>query len=314
MRAISTRSKVYAAILALLLIIFGIMKLARALNPNIEDSNIAQGDSFSFLFMSDTKIDPTRLDYSSYGELLSKAVDVGDPTLVVFGGDSIFFGGDPLEWREFFKAAGSAFDDRITASVSGDYDSHTLFPGQFDQPKDLEGGLIGYSYSFSLNSVFFVMFDSNTPETASEEKLEWLNKTLQSEAAAQSKWQIVVMHHPMWSVTDDSHDAKRAEFMQEHFLPLMSNAGVDLILCGHQQYYSRTTPLSPGDATNTDGGIVQIMAASGEAGSSKVGNVGYIARSGVAPNFVLLTAFENEIFITAHDYNGEVFDEYLLSK
>jgi len=368
MGAISTRSKIYAAILALLLLVFGIMKLIEVFNSDNEDPAAAQGGSLTFLFMSDTRAEPTDVDYSNYGKMLTKAIELGDPELVVFGGDSIYFGGDPLEWREFLKAAGNEFNERITASTVGDYDTHSLFPGQFDQPKDFEGGALGYSYSFAMDNLFFLMLDScvitnNMTEIGptappSGEVLEWLHETLYSEAAAGAEWQIVVMHHPMWSVTEDPIDAQRAEYMQEYFLPLMVDSGIDIILCGHQQYYSRTEYSADdiadiiagsnaynvvgreaaGDAddgvedssdnssgsnenaavmtggTPEDSGIIQIMAASGNKGSSKLGNYYNVRKSGDAPNFVLLTADEKEIAITAHTPNGDVFDRFILTK
>ena len=360
MGAISTRSKIYAAILALLLLVFGVMKLIEVFNSDNEDTPAAQGGSLTFLFMSDTRAEPTVLDYSDYGKMLAKAIELGDPELVVFGGDNIYFGGDPIEWREFLNAAGNEFNERITASTVGDYDTHSLFPGQFDQPKDFEGGALGYSYTFEMDDLFFIMLDSSMlTENMTEigptappnwETLEWLREALHSEAAVGARWQIIVMHHPMWSVTEDPIDAQRAEYMQEYFLPLMADGGIDVILCGHQQYYSRTeysaadiADIIAGSSTGrevaggTDGGadsssglnenaavmnsgtpedrgIIQIMAASGNKGSSKLGNYYNVRKSGDAPNFVLLTADEKEIAITAHSSNGDVFDRFVLTK
>ena len=267
--------------------------------------------SATFLFFSDTQPDPETGDYTGFGELLAQALaSQKRPDMVVFGGDTVNDGGDEEEWLDFCESAGAQLDGLITAAVAGNHDSYPLLAEQFDYPLDapLEHGG-GYFYTISVAPVFFVMLDSNVMGMADEANIEWLRGELQSEAAIQSDWIVVVMHHPMWPVSDIPKDLERAETMREHFLPLFEEYGVALILCGHQHVYSRTLPMS-GAASDSNGrGIVQIMAASGDKATYVIGESGYIAAVAPAPNYLRIAADSSSLEVTAYDSDGNVVDQ-----
>jgi len=104
-------------------------------------------------------------------------------------------------------------------------------------------------------------------------------------------------------VTDNPRDLMRAETMREHFLPLMEEYGVNLILCGHQHVYSRTMLMSGDDAAVGRRGIVQVMAASGDKLSYTVGERDFLASHHEAPNYLLIRADEGSLTIVAYN-NG----------
>ena len=275
-----------------------------------------QQRTLTFLFFSDTQPNPELMDYSSVGELLAQAVSREElPELVVFGGDTVDDGGCEEQWGKFRQAIGSSLDGILTAAVAGNHDSYALLAEQFDYPQTAPSSPgEGFFYTFSMGPVFFVMLDSNIMGAANERDIMWLENELQSESARQADWLVAVMHHPVWTVSDTPRDMRRSETLREHFLPILEENGVALILCGHQHIYTRTKPMR-GDAVAHDGrGIVQIMAASGDKASYTMGERDFIAADHAAPNYLLISADSASISITAYDGEHRMIDQFAIQR
>jgi len=275
-----------------------------------------QQQALSFLFFGDTQPNPSEIDYTSVGKLISEAAAIADkPGLIILGGDTVDDGGDEAQWREFRYAAGAALEGSIVAAVPGNHDNYHLLALQFDYPDaapEMPGE--GFFYTFQVESVFFIMLDSNIMGAANQRDINWLENELKSETAQQADWRVAVMHHPMWTITDTPRDTQRALTMSENFLPLLETHGVSLILCGHQHVYARTVPMSGGAIAPDGEGIVQIMAASGDKASYSAGERDFIAASAEAPNYLLLTADSESIIITAFDGEHNVIDQFTILK
>ena len=274
-----------------------------------------QPDTLTFLFFSDTQADPETGDYYSLGEMLSRAVTQDQHTaLVIFGGDTVNDGKDAAEWRDFWQAAKVPLTGLITAAVPGNHDSHALLAEQFCYPlKAPAKQEEGFFYSLDHGPVHFIMLDSNIMGAANSADAKWLQNDLQSEEARQAVWRIAVMHHPLWPLTENPKDTRRAETMREYFLPLLEAGGVDLILCGHQHIYGRSLPMR-GESPAESGGIIQIMAASGAKVSYVTGGNDHVAVSSPAPNYLLLQADEQKLTVTACNEHHEAFDTCTLTR
>lgn len=270
--------------------------------------------SFAALFLSDTQADPAVGDYSALRELLARAVDEEyPPALVIFGGDTVNDGGDEVEWREFWQAAAQPLNGLVTAAVAGNHDNQALLAEQFVYPSQAPASQNeGFFYSFDMGPLHFIMLDSNIMGAAKQKDVEWLRDDLKSAVARRACWRIAIMHHPMWPPADNPKDAMRAETMREYFLPLLETYDVDLILTGHQHMYARSLPIR--GETAADGGLIQIMAASGAKESYTAANRDYIAVSAAAPNYLLLTADDKTLTVTAYDENHEAIDVCTLTR
>jgi 3',5'-cyclic AMP phosphodiesterase CpdA len=272
----------------------------------------------TFLFFSDTQAEPEIGDYSSLGELLSRAVlrkAETAPKLIIFGGDTVNDGADAAEWQRFWQTAAAPLVNLTTLAAAGNHDSQALLAEQFDYPQQAPSGQgEGFFYSFDAEQVHFVMLDSNIMGAANPADIEWLRADLQSEAARQAVWRIAVMHHPIWPVVENPKDAARAVTIRERFLPLLQTGGVDLILCGHQLVFARSMPMQGESASDDGSGIIQIMAASGAKESYIAANRDYLAALAPAPNYLLLQADSAALTVTAYDERGEAFDICVLAR
>ena len=73
------------------------------------------------------------------------------------------------------------------------------------------------------------------------DEVNWLKEVLRSEAFIRSPFKIVIMHVP--PVNSSWHGPLE---VKKHFLPLLNEAGIDLMLCGHLHTY-QYVPAGKGD-------------------------------------------------------------------
>ena len=117
----------------------------------------------------------------------------------------------------------------------------------FNLPKGAEaGGLASGTeayYSFDHGNIHFVVLDSQTSDRSPTGAMAtWLQNDL---AQNTLEWTIAYWHHPPYSKgSHDSDMEARLVDMRQNFLPILENAGVDLVLGGHSHAYERSFLLS----------------------------------------------------------------------
>ncbi len=142
---------------------------------------------------------------------------------------------------------------RTTAlwSTLGNHDGHTAdsktesgpYYDIFTLPRNGEaGGLASGTeayYSFDYGNIHFICLDSyETDRSTGGAMVTWLQYDL---AATLQDWIIAFWHHPPY--TRGSHNSDRETElieMRENVLPILEDAGVDLVLSGHSHSYERS--------------------------------------------------------------------------
>lgn len=94
-------------------------------------------------------------------------------------------------------------------------------------------------YSWDYGNIHFICLDSfGSSRSATGPMANWLNADL---AANTRQWTIALWHHPPY--TKGSHNSdNEIELieMRQNFLPILEDAGVDLVLGGHSHSYERS--------------------------------------------------------------------------
>lgn len=270
------------------------------------DSRNAGGSKqgFSFIYMSDTQADPEKGDYSAWGKLLQAAAkDERQPVFVMIGGDLVNDGNDQQEWDSFFAAGGKVLKSLKLYPAMGNHDNTPLYKDIFDLPVNGPTGKEEAFYSFDYGDAHFTVLDSNSMGAADPKDIDWLKNDL---FGTDKTYKIVMFHHPAYPAVDIPKDTNRAETIRNNFIPIMEEAGVDLVLSGHQHVYMRTYPLR--DGKRNDEGIVYLMGSSG-AKQYTPGDFDYIA-CGISdtPVYSIITVNDKGIYIETRDAAGTILD------
>jgi predicted MPP superfamily phosphohydrolase len=270
--------------------------------PAINNNNFIK--EFSFIYMGDSQADPDTGDYTAWGRLLQQAAnDESQPAFIMIGGDLVNDGNNQDEWDAFFTSGGEALERLKLYPAMGNHDNTDLYKAIFDLPDNGPEGKEEAFYSFDYGDAHFTVMDSNVMGAANQEDIEWLKKDL---SQTDKTYKIVMFHHPAYIAVDIPKDAMRAEVIQDAFVPIMEEAGVDLVMSGHQHVYMRTYPLRNGKPNSE--GIVYLIGTSGGKQYTPC-RYDYMSCSiGGQPVYSIITVNETGILIETRDAAGNVLD------
>ncbi|WP_437881366.1 metallophosphoesterase [Pseudomonas sp. LRF_L74] len=203
---------------------------------------------FTFIYLGDVQNDILSIASRTVRQALRS---VAHPALVVHAGDLVAQGeklAHDDEWGEWNQAGGYAYASipQLTASGNHEYldtllpdgrESRRLgphFPAQFALPRNGAAEVADTSYFVDYQGVRFSVLDGTSALDLGtlNAQTEWLEHTLSS---SQARWNIVVMHQPIYSCARPTD----AETLKAAWQPLFERYRVDLVLQGHDHCYSR---------------------------------------------------------------------------
>lgn len=234
-------------------------------------------EEFSFLYIGDIQYQIRDRDYEIWGDYFEEAYKKNDDvSFALFAGDMVEKNADPDDWAAFFTNAEPVLSKIPIMSTIGNHETSItpeLYLKMMAVPEN--GAITEEVYSFdygdchlvSLNSCLFL--NERKGEDGYAEDVAAVNQWLEEDLAANDKkWTIVYMHHPMYPVVEDMTLYSE---LRENWEDILVNHDVDLVFCGHQHIYMRTSEIN---------GITHVMANSGEKHT-------YYLEEGVAlPEFV----------------------------
>ncbi|MGE8425325.1 MAG: metallophosphoesterase, partial [Sphingobacterium siyangense] len=198
--------------------------------------------AFSFIYLGDAQNDLR----SRWARAIRRAFQQeANARFIVHAGDLINRSNADEEWAEWHEAAGFIHQMIPAVPTPGNHEYRRDSLGklvldphwkvQFNLPRNGPEGMQDAVYyldyqdlrMISLNSQL-IMLDS----TAAAIQEKWLEKVLSS---SQKKWNIVVMHHPVYSTAKNRDNT----ILRERFKPIFEKYGVDLVLQGHDHTYAR---------------------------------------------------------------------------
>ncbi|MDR3262233.1 MAG: metallophosphoesterase family protein [Tannerella sp.] len=182
---------------------------------------------------------------------LSRNVGYGRTDLVVFNGDMVSYMEDEQQFfAGFMDESVNLFAGEVPVFYArGNHETRGKFNVDFSAYFPTRTGKL--YYSFRLGPVHFIVLDSGEDKPDSDieysglaqfdayraEQQEWLKNELQSEAFRSAKYRIVVIHIPPsetgWHGTIQ---------VREKFLPILNNAGITAMFCGHEHRYKYMEP------------------------------------------------------------------------
>lgn len=167
-------------------------------------------------------------DQLAVADLIARDDAEDDFDAMTILGDMIYSEGDPALIDAYILIPYADTLDGATSLIPI-LGNHDIGLGMQDQIMD-ELGAPGRWYSRTLGTVLFIVLDSNQSSNATQ--LAWLEAELE---AADARWIVVGMHHPMYSA--GTHGSSIG--VRNNFKELFETYGVDLVLAGHDHDYQR---------------------------------------------------------------------------
>lgn len=168
--------------------------------------------------------------------------------LIVLGDNAYDKGTDVEYQRGFFDVYRSVLRSKVAWSTQGnhDYSANAHYDVLTLPTKGESGGVASgteHYYSFDQNNVHFISLNSERrDEELRASMIRWLREDL---AANTRDWTVAFWHHPPYSKghhdSDDTDDSGgRMEWMRVNVLPILEEAGVDVVFAGHSHSYERS--------------------------------------------------------------------------
>ena len=164
-------------------------------------------------------------------------------------GDNAYRSGTNKQFQAgFFEPYKTILRNTPVWPVYGNHDARRrVFFDLFSFPTKAEsGGLESgteHYYSFDYANIHFVMLDTQENDLdADSQMLSWLKKDL---AQTRQQWLITFFHHPPFTKGSHDSDSKRDSrgrlvAVRKNIIPVLEQAGVDLVLSGHSHMYERS--------------------------------------------------------------------------
>ena len=213
---------------------------------------------FNFLFAGDPQIGASgnsNNDEIGWTETLTKAVTQFPGTsFLLSAGDQINDknANEETQYASFLapnvlKSIPLATNVGNHDSGSNKYSEHFAMPNVSTRGVSSGPGSVSGDYWFMYNGVLIMSINSNNTSTADHKA--FLKETLESQGK-NARWKVVTFHHSIYSVANHATDGDIITRRNE-LSPVLSELDIDVVLMGHDHYYTRTymmngtTPVVP---------------------------------------------------------------------
>lgn len=224
------------------------------------------------------------------------------PDLVIWSGDTVLLGQLQPEWDAFFAAGEPLFTRVPIVAAHGNHEVNAInHYAQFMLPGDEEN----YAVRYGPIRLVTVNDSPLAPADLDGRIRSFLVRAL---AEPPAPWTLVDHHRPMYSSSFHGSDLA----LRASWAPLFEDAGVDLVINGHEHSYERTVPMR-GDAPAETGPVYVV---SGGAGAPlyEVGSDVWTATSASTYNALTIRARPGLLQVEAFDPDGAVIDRFALTK
>lgn len=182
-----------------------------------------------------------------------------DAAFAISGGDQ-FQSPDSITQMKAYLAPEALRSLPVANTIGNHDDGSTLYGDIFNNPNEVDelfADEAGTGYYYTYGDVLFITVNSNNNFLLDTAKV--LRTAVK--AYPDAKWRVVTMHHNPYSAALGSDEYSEERLL---FSSLYDCYDIDLVLSGHDHFYSRTEPVYAGKAAEGEGTVyVQSSSASG---------------------------------------------------
>ena len=183
---------------------------------------------------------------SSGPEATARLLDGIDGT-VFTAGDNAYFQGTVQQFRDCYDPSWGRHKSR-TRPAPGNHDYESPGAGPYFAYFGAAAGPAGLGYySFQAGDWHVLSLNSNVPMGPGSAQLSWLKDDLTARRAA---CMAAIFHHPLFTVGPNGSTPETRELWR-----VLYEAGVDVVINGHDHLYQRFSPQNPDGQIDEQRGI-----------------------------------------------------------
>ena len=208
------------------------------------ETAVSAETGFKFLIVGDSQ-GYTQSDFALWAGVYGAAVgNCPDSAFTVHLGDFIENEDNALAWRYCLTLPGELRSATLVP-VAGNKEDDTFLKYFLLGTREGVTGLNGY-YSFDYMNVHFTVLNTGDgSKDLSKAQIKWLRRDLESEAAKNAAWRVVLIHKAPYSDRNHADDSEIVE-IRAQLLPEFETYNVDVVIEAHDHYYFRSEPVKNG--------------------------------------------------------------------
>lgn len=184
------------------------------------------------------------------------------PGVVAPLGDVVYQSGTESQFRDCYHPTWGRHRDRSRPTI-GNHEWRTEKGAPYFAYFGERAGPAGKGwYSYELDGWHVIVLNSMLPVVEGSEQMQWLRDDLRTHP---TRCALAYFHHPAFSSGDHGGSSKMHEAWR-----VMQDAGVDVILSGHDHHYERFAPQTADARRDDRRGIRQFVVGTGGAPSYRV--------------------------------------------
>lgn len=204
-----------------------------------------RANSFTFAHVSDSQA-----GVDEFGRVMKTVSESSD--FVIHTGDVVQYAQYEQEWTDMLDGNYEYVMGMPMMAIAGNHET-SYNNATYETVKHFNNNIptqsslaLGYYYSFVYGDVKFIMLNTNDLDNnrLKADQYDWLISELEGNT---SKWTVVSMHNPMYSVGKYGSDETRnaiALALRDQLGAVFAEYGVDLVLQAHDHAISRTFPIN----------------------------------------------------------------------
>jgi len=276
-----------------------------------------QPEPFTFLQITDTQGANSK-DYSVWRHTLDIALNAfPDARFLLLTGDMVDNGQEIEQWDLFTDAVKSEFMSLPIEPVVGNHEAindngtnpdNKNFIDRFNLPIIMgTGAPSGTVYSFDYGYAHIAVLNTECSSNNLNKEADWMKADMDN---SDKPWKIVALHRGPYGATYDSAVVRNA------LTPAFDEAGIDLVLQGHDHNYIRTYPMKNKIKAPVGKGTVYITPNSGGVKFYPVKPRFWQAvdLQSYTQMFLAVTVDKNTLKVQAYDVNNKLIDTLNLNR
>ena len=227
--------------------VYQIVDLQHNLSSEVSSFKIQPEQPFTFGFVGDVQIRTEHLEENQ--ENWQRAVDTlaqlqPDLSFILTAGDQVNSSDNEKAMKEYraFRSPAALKQIPVAINIGNHEGNSELLESQFERLKN------GSDYYYDYGDTLF--YALNCMDTDTQAHLDKLSQTI---TRHKPRWVIVTMHYSLFGSKDRS-DNEKVMAARDAYAQAFSDLNVDVVLSGHDHYYSRSLLMQGETATDRQEG------------------------------------------------------------